>query len=240
MSKRGKAFTLSEMMIVLLVITVIIAAALPIITKRKTEASDGIPVARGKDICTTSGCTGSVAVTGSGTAADPYLLKVPSGVKTVWVSATGGGGGGGFNNATRCFAGGGGAESAMDQMVQITNDTVSIEVGKGGFSGVSPTDGSPSKFGSLVVNGGLKADPATCIAGGVNTFGGGTSGTSVVANALITVQGGNTLFGKGAVSVASPSSEVSHMFPVGYGGGGCGDGTVSNMKGADGFVSIEW
>lgn len=70
-----RSFSLAEMIVVTLILSIIIAASMPIITKKATQAAP------------TSSSHGKQLFTSNGT------FNVPNGVNKIWVSMTGGGGG---------------------------------------------------------------------------------------------------------------------------------------------------
>lgn len=144
--KNKKSFTLAEMMIVMLIISITLVVLTPVITKRRSApnvSSNGI-VLHGKQFFTST--------------SQEQTFIVPIGIKRVWVSMCGGGGGG-YRNSAIFGENGGGAEALMYQEIDVTEgESIPITVGTGGFA--NGGDGGASSFGHyLTCNGGGAATP---------------------------------------------------------------------------------
>lgn len=172
--KNKKSFTLAEMMVAMVIISVILVALMPVMTKRRlvsTDVSNGA-VLHGKQFYTST----SLGQT----------FIVPRGIKRVWVSMCGGGGGG-FSNSPIFGENGGGAEAVMYQEIQVNEgESIPIIVGTGGFA--NGGSGGASSFGHyLTCNGGGAATSSEPGAAGGD---GGADGDHF---------SGSSLFGSGGV-----------------------------------------
>lgn len=232
-NKKENAFSLAEMMVVMLIVAVFVAAMMPIMTKRKKASIETPPttsIPHGKVMCTSNGCSGS-NITGS--APGPYTFTVPDGVKTIWVSASGGGGGGSYAPKPPCTVGGGAGAAVMSQQIPLTTGvkTLSISIGKAGLSGmyaVATNGGMTSITGYINCNGGVKANPiGYCSGGASGGFCSVDDSKSPLNSPGNATEGGGTIWGRGANTSTNA---------MGYGAGGYS----SSMTATGGFVQIEW
>jgi hypothetical protein len=152
-----------------------------------------------------------------------YRWTVPPNVRTLHVTGCGGGGGSYVTGET--VLGGGGAAAVLFQNLTVSpGDVLSVQVGAGGYSGLTSSDGGVSSVGSLLLlPGGVRG---TSVAGGVA---GGPGGT---AAGLGGYTAGSSLFGTGGFDFAAEGAITQ---PSGFGAG-----AFMHFSGADGFVQIEW
>lgn len=260
-------FSLAEMMVVILVISIALAAMMPIMTKRKTTITDSpTNSSHGKVKCTTSSCVGDATTNKTSTTSQntSYTFKVPEGVTSVWISLAGGGGGGAAGTCLNTTAGpylggGGGGGSGSINYIKVNGlspgSTDNIVIGKGGLGGEacdkSGNNGNASSFKSYSCNGGAGGEGwvpinnyddfggngGTCSSAGVT---GGKGGSGILIGGGIGGSGGGTLFGAGGTGQdGNVSGSNAYAYGAGGGGGG-GGGTQTGGNGADGVVIIEW
>jgi hypothetical protein len=171
----------------------------------------------------------------------------PSGISWVYVQAWAGGGG---SRNSSGWGGGGGGEY-VDGLFPATDvsSSVSVSIGAGGSSGISPSAGGNSSFGSLVVaRGGLAGfslgggagaggvyrgaviDDSKWATGGYSGAGGGagTSGTSI--------EGGASTYGGGGGAAAGQSSGT-YGGRSQFGGNGADSGRAAAIPGGGGSGS---
>jgi len=240
-----KSFSLAEMMIVMVVISIILAATMPLVTKK--SSSSGVTKAdldklkaeleeeiadvedkakHGQIICTRISCTGNVgedgaSITGSG---GTYNFTPPTGVTRFYVTVVGAGGGASDAH--------GGAGESLYGSLNITSAPVIIKVGTGGGA---PIWTGPGIGGAGYGNGNNGLSGNNISTSGISAGGGGSSafnGANAATGTGIIARGGG---GGGSDGYCIPSKVYRNGVSGGNGGGsGNGNGYSGGAGGPTG------
>ena len=173
-----------------------------------------------------------------------YTWTVPDGVYRIFVQIWGAGGSGGLGNyvAGSYFSGGGGSSGSYGAafMSVVPLSGISVVVGQGG-NGVSPSNGSSTSFGTLIVSGGNKGETFTGsggAAGGIAPLAPTGTVWSIVraGNAGADSWGGdtNSVAGGGGGTPSLIGTGTSGLPTPAYNGAGGTGGSSSNVGGDGG------
>lgn len=185
---------------------------------------------------------------------------VPSGVTTIYISATaaGGGGGGGTNNGGGGGGGGAGRFALKNSYTVVPGATYAITIGIPGNGGVGGATGAAGQSGGntvvgslLTLQGGGGGDRGGPLGGGGGGTPGGGAGTDPRGYGGDGGSGASNPFGTGAGAgrAGSGTGKVgSGTEGFGYGAGGAGGGAAygsatssgNGTAGMPGIVIIEW
>ena len=219
-----KAFSLAEMMVVMLIMTIILAASMPILSKRAKVKAAAL-------------ANSSVGLTCQKTINSSLVIpSLASDIQSMSYTMVGGGGGGGYYG-TYVGGGGGGGSSAIlyDNNVQAT-----AAGGNGGYTSIYKaqsgilTQGvitnlvAGKSFAVYAGGGGNGGRSGAGGAGGAGWYGGGSGGgLNISSSGLVAAGGGTTQAGTAGNAFHSGystnyGSDGANLTGGGTGGGGFG------------------
>lgn len=209
-TEKNNGFSLAELMIVMLVLTIILAATMPILSKRAKVKAAAVAASSGSTITCTKVVNSS------------FDTVLTSDIKSLSYTMYGGGGGGGANGNSIGSGGGGGSSAILvsSSSTATLGDIFSVFAagGDGGFwNGGKNHSGTDGEFKQGNISNLIKNQRLTVYAGG-----GGGGGGQVGAG------GGSGFYGGGGGAYGGTSG--------GKGGTGTkgGDGDISTYNGTNG------